>query len=110
MSFPPENGPKGITHNEKQEVISSSKFYYTCIPEPDSPDFFQGHSLFQRHLDEWESHLIGLEYIVEVRDTDKTQVKKYHCGLCMEQLIGVNTDGQIVTNHVSSYKHAYAYM
>ncbi|GBL65511.1 hypothetical protein AVEN_73531-1, partial [Araneus ventricosus] len=22
---------------EKQEVISSSKFYYTCIPEPDSP-------------------------------------------------------------------------
>ncbi|CAL1283911.1 unnamed protein product [Larinioides sclopetarius] len=95
---------------EKQEVISSSKFYYTCIPESDSHDFYQGYSLFQTHLDEWDSHLIGLEYILEVRDTNRTQAKKYHCGLCMEQLNGVNTNGQIITNHLSSYKHASAYM
>ncbi|XP_055939214.1 uncharacterized protein LOC129968903 [Argiope bruennichi] len=95
---------------KKQEVVSNSKLYYTCIPESDSPDFYQGHSLSQKHFDEWESHLIGLEYIVEVRNTDRTQAMKYHCGLCVEQLNDGNMDGQTVTNHISSYKHASAYM
>ncbi|GFX22725.1 uncharacterized protein TNCV_2994581 [Trichonephila clavipes] len=88
------------------KVILNSKTYHTCIPESESSDFYQGCSLAQNCLDEWESHLIGLEYIVEIRDAvNKTQVKKYYCGLCDKDICNENISGQLITNHVTSYNH-----
>ncbi|GFY76124.1 uncharacterized protein TNIN_345831 [Trichonephila inaurata madagascariensis] len=91
---------------EPAKIILNSKTYHTCIPESESSDFYQGCSLAQNCLDEWESHLIGLEYIVEIRDAvNKTQVKKYYCGLCDKDICNENISGQLITNHVTSYNH-----
>ncbi|GFU11765.1 uncharacterized protein NPIL_20581 [Nephila pilipes] len=91
---------------EPQKVILNSKIYYTCIPESESSDFYQGSSLVQNYLNEWESHLIGLEYVIEIRDTsNNSQVKKYYCGLCEEDIHNGNNTGRLITDHVTSYNH-----
>ncbi|GFQ73027.1 uncharacterized protein TNCT_705701 [Trichonephila clavata] len=91
---------------EPAKVILNSKTYHTCIPESESSDFYQGCSIVQNYLDEWESHLIGLEYIVEIRDAvNKIKVKKYYCGLCDKDICNEDITGQQITNHVTSYNH-----
>ncbi|GFR16490.1 uncharacterized protein TNCT_709911 [Trichonephila clavata] len=91
---------------EPTKVILNSKTYHTCLPESESSDFYQGCSVVQNYLDEWESHLIGLEYIVEIRDAvNKTKVKKYYCGLCDKDICNEDITGQQITNHVTSYNH-----
>ncbi|GIX73574.1 uncharacterized protein CEXT_556471 [Caerostris extrusa] len=81
-----------------QEVISNSKI------------FTKGFCQIQKYLDEWKSHLIGLEYVIEIRNMCNTNdVMKYYCSLCEEDILGENYEEPVI-NHITSYNHGSLYL
>ncbi|XP_035213805.1 uncharacterized protein LOC118187653 [Stegodyphus dumicola] len=100
--------------NEKSQLVSEglSREYHTCIPNNDpASGFYQGEAIIQNILNAWTSHLIGLEYLVEIRNSgsNKTSVRNYHCVLCDEDLLKP-VSGNNVINHIISNRHMIHYL
>lgn len=84
------------------------KLYKTCIE--DTSDLCQGKSLNQNSFDSWKSHLIGLQYLIEIQNNSKDSVLKCHCVLCGEDLAVEGFPAVTVIHHVSTYKHIVKYL
>ncbi|XP_015903242.2 uncharacterized protein [Parasteatoda tepidariorum] len=107
---PPRNTSN--TDLKKQDLdddSAMSRSYRICLP--DISEFFQGEAIIQPDLDAWKSHLIGLSYIIEIRDkTDDTNILRHHCILCSDDIHAENDSGEMVIDHISSYKHMFKYL
>ncbi|KAG8194651.1 hypothetical protein JTE90_003123 [Oedothorax gibbosus] len=117
------NNTKKVENENAQSLLTKSNqasindkkdplFFHKCDSSLDfNSEFKHSEPAIQSNLSEWNSHLIGLEYMLEVQDNvDEKVIKKYHCGLCTEDFPHQETIAQVVIKHVTSYKHMCNYM
>ncbi|XP_054722322.1 serine/arginine repetitive matrix protein 2-like [Uloborus diversus] len=81
----------------------------TTVSQDSNSDCYQGPSLIQELLDAWNSHLIGLEYVLEIREKKGiSKAESYYCVLCSEDCSAKDTIG--VVDHVMCISHIVKYL